>query len=616
MLRETFNEDSESSLSQLLDRLAAVELLHIDDVGAEQSSPWVLEQLYTIVNTRYEDGRAIVLTTNLDPPKLREQIGERTVSRIIEMCGDPLMLCGTDQRVSLPGPLRGRRAASLRRADGRVRSLRRLTHGMAGTVIVGAQWGDEGKGKVIDLLAENADLVIRFQGGNNAGHTIVREGEKWAFHLIPSGILYPGKLCAIGNGVVIDPKVLTGELDNLRARGIDLSGLRISANAHLIMPYHLMLDSAGEARLGKLQIGTTRRGIGPCYADKAARLGIRVQDLLDEKILKKKIVLAMEPKRLSLRPFAKAPELDLQSMTDAYLTYGHRIEQYIADTSRLTWDALDNGGDVLFEGAQATMLDIDHGTYPFVTSSNPVAGAACTGTGAGPKDIDEIWGITKAYATRVGAGPFPTELDGELADTLREAGGEYGTTTGRARRVGWIDLVALRYAARLNTMTALAVTKLDVLTGLGLAARLHRLPRRRGGALHQLPVPPDRPAPGRRRVRGAAGLGRGHHRGPRRGRPAAGRARLPRLRGGLHRRADRADRRRRRARPGHLDRGRPRDLRRPPRRRRLALVLHHARADDEVVQRAVLLVPQRPQGVEQVREPERERAGDAERRST
>ena len=350
---------------------------------------------------------------------------------------------------------------------GRVRWLRRLTHGMAGTVIVGAQWGDEGKGKVIDLLAENADLVIRFQGGNNAGHTIVREGEKWAFHLIPSGILYPGKLCAIGNGVVIDPKVLTGELDNLRARGIDLSGLRISANAHLIMPYHLMLDSAGEARLGKLQIGTTRRGIGPCYADKAARLGIRVQDLLDEKILKKKIVLAMEPKRLSLRPFAKAPELDLQSMTDAYLTYGHRLEQYIADTSRLTWDVLDGGGDVLFEGAQATMLDIDHGTYPFVTSSNPVAGAACTGTGAGPKDIDEIWGVTKAYATRVGSGPFPTELDGELADTLREAGGEYGTTTGRARRVGWIDLVALRYAARLNTMTALAVTKLDVLTGLG-----------------------------------------------------------------------------------------------------------------------------------------------------
>src|SRR4051794_12299783 len=283
-----------------------------------------------------------------------------------------------------------RRASSLRGAAGASARFVDSSDGMSGTVIVGAQWGDEGKGKVIDLLAENADLVIRFQGGNNAGHTIVRDGEKWAFHLIPSGILYPGKLCAIGNGVVIDPKVLTGELENLRARGIDLSGLRISANAHLIMPYHLMLDSAGEARLGKLQIGTTRRGIGPCYADKAARLGIRVQDLLDEKILKKKIVLAMEPKRLSLRPFAKSPELDLQSMTDAYLTYGHRIEQYIADTSRLTWDVLDGAGDVLFEGAQATMLDIDHGTYPFVTSSNPVAGAACTGSGAGPKDIDEI----------------------------------------------------------------------------------------------------------------------------------------------------------------------------------------------------------------------------------
>jgi adenylosuccinate synthase len=338
---------------------------------------------------------------------------------------------------------------------------------MAGIVIVGAQWGDEGKGKVTDLLAEGADLVIRFQGGNNAGHTIVREGRKWKFHLIPSGMLYPGKLCAIGNGVVIDPKVLTDELDDLRAANIDLSGLRVSANAHLIMPYHLLLDHAGEAKLGKLQIGTTRRGIGPCYADKAARLGIRVQDLLDEKILKKKIAAAMEPKRLSLRPFAKSPELDLQSMTEDYLTYGHRIEQYIADTVRLTHEVLDGGGDVIFEGAQGTLLDIDHGTYPFVTSSNPVAASACTGTGAGPKDIDEIWGVAKAYATRVGSGPFPTEVGDDLGHAMREAGGEYGTTTGRPRRVGWVDLVALRYAARLNTLTHLAVTKLDVLTGLG-----------------------------------------------------------------------------------------------------------------------------------------------------
>jgi adenylosuccinate synthase len=338
---------------------------------------------------------------------------------------------------------------------------------MAGIVIVGAQWGDEGKGKITDLLAENADLVIRFQGGNNAGHTIVRDGVAWKFHLIPSGILYPGKLCAIGNGVVIDPQVLTTELEGLRAKGIDLSGLRISANAHMIMPYHLLLDHAGEVKLGRRQIGTTRRGIGPCYADKAARLGIRVQDLLDEKILKKKIAAAMEPKRLSLRPFAKAPELDLQSMTEAYLTYGHRIEQHIADTARLTWDVLDADGHVIFEGAQGTLLDIDHGTYPFVTSSNPVAASACTGTGVGPKDIDEIWGVTKAYATRVGSGPFPTELDDDLGVALREAGGEYGTTTGRARRVGWIDLVALRYAARINSFTSLAITKLDVLTGLG-----------------------------------------------------------------------------------------------------------------------------------------------------
>src|SRR6478752_2910784 len=259
---------------------------------------------------------------------------------------------------------------------------------MAGIVIVGAQWGDEGKGKIVDLLAEHGDLVIRFQGGNNAGHTIVRDGVLWKFHLIPSGILYPGKRCAIGNGVVIDPKVLTDELDALRAKSIDLSGLRISANAHLIMPYHMLLDHAGETKLGKLQIGTTRRGIGPAYADKAARLGIRVQDLLDEKILKKKITAAIDPKRLQLRPFAKSPDLDLQSMTEDYLTYGHRIAQYVADTARLTWDQL-------------------------------------------------------------------------------EAGGEYGTTTGRARRVGWVDLVALRYATRINSLTHLAITKLDVLTGLG-----------------------------------------------------------------------------------------------------------------------------------------------------
>jgi adenylosuccinate synthase len=337
---------------------------------------------------------------------------------------------------------------------------------MPGIVVVGTQWGDEGKGKVTDLLAERVDAVVRFQGGNNAGHTIVRDGREWKLHLIPSGVLYPGKCCVIGNGVVIDPKVLIDELDALRAQRVDVGGLRISANAHLIMPYHLLLDSAGEAKLGSLQIGTTRRGIGPCYADKAARLGIRVQDLLDEKILKKKIVAAMEPKRLSLRPFERDPTLDLHAMTEQYLIYGHRLERHIADTSKLMWDLLDEGKTVIFEGAQGAMLDIDHGTYPFVTSSNPLSGAACVGTGVGPKSIDEIWGVAKAYTTRVGAGPFPSELHDSMGTTIRERGGEFGTTTGRPRRTGWLDLVALRYAARLNTLTSLVVTKLDVLSGL------------------------------------------------------------------------------------------------------------------------------------------------------
>ncbi|HEY6781308.1 MAG TPA: adenylosuccinate synthase [Thermoleophilaceae bacterium] len=337
---------------------------------------------------------------------------------------------------------------------------------MPGLVIVGAQWGDEGKGKVVDLLAEQADLVIRFQGGNNAGHTIVRGDEVFKFHLIPSGILYPGKLCAIGNGVVVDPKVMAEEIEGLRRRAIDISGLRISANAHLIMPYHKLLDHAGEAKLGKLQIGTTRRGIGPCYSDKASRLGIRMQDLLDEKILRKKIYAAMEPKRLQLRPFAKDPELDLHTMTEEYLSFGHRLEPYIADTPPLAWRALDSDKLVVFEGAQGTLLDIDHGTYPFVTSSNPVAGSACVGAGVGPKAIDEVWGIAKAYATRVGAGPFPTELEDDLGERIRQAGGEFGTTTGRARRTGWLDLVALKYAVRVNGLTGLVLTKLDVLTGL------------------------------------------------------------------------------------------------------------------------------------------------------
>jgi adenylosuccinate synthase len=362
---------------------------------------------------------------------------------------------------------------------------------MPGVVIVGAQWGDEGKGKVVDLLADRAEAIVRFQGGNNAGHTIVRDGEEFKFHLIPSGILHAGKLCMIGNGVVLDPRILLGEIEGLRRRGVDVGNLRISANAHLIMPYHVLLDTAGEVKLGKLSIGTTRRGIGPCYADKALRLGIRVQDLLDEKILRKKIAAALEPKQQALRELsvqrrklrkeagegrregadpsvaeAPDPRLDLHAMTEEFAGYGHRLEPHIADTARLCWEVLDADRTVLFEGAQATLLDLDHGTYPFVTSSNPIAGAACVGAGIGPADVSEVWGVAKAYATRVGAGPFPTELDDAVGRHMLERGHEYGTTTGRKRRCGWMDLVALRYAVRLNRMSALTITKLDVLSGI------------------------------------------------------------------------------------------------------------------------------------------------------
>jgi adenylosuccinate synthase len=364
---------------------------------------------------------------------------------------------------------------------------------MPGLVIVGAQWGDEGKGKIVDLLADSSDVIVRFQGGNNAGHTIVRDGETFKFHLIPSGILHADKVCVIGNGVVLDPAILLGEIDGLRRRGVDVGNLKISANAHLIMPYHVLLDTAGEVKLGKLSIGTTRRGIGPCYADKALRLGIRVQDLLDEKILRTKIRAALEPKQQALRELSVRrrkmrkeagegaergdpadqsvddtpdPRLDLHSMVEEHVSFGHRLEPHIADTARLCWDALDAGQTVVFEGAQATLLDLDHGTYPFVTSSNPIAGAATIGAGVGPTDIDEVWGVAKAYATRVGAGPFPTELEDDVGRQMLERGHEYGTTTGRERRCGWLDLVALRYAVRLNRMTALTITKLDVLKGI------------------------------------------------------------------------------------------------------------------------------------------------------
>ena len=411
-------------------------------------------------------------------------------------------------------------------------------------VIVGAQWGDEGKGKVVDLLAEQAEVVIRFQGGNNAGHTIVRDGEEFKFHLIPSGILYPGKTCAIGNGVVVDPNVLIGELDGLRRNRIDVSGLRISANAHLIMPYHVMLDTAGEAKLGKYEIGTTKRGIGPCYTDKAARLGIRVQDMLDPKILRKKIFAAMEPKKQLLRPFERDPRLDLHAITEEYQRYGHRLEPHIADTAKICWDALDGGGTVLFEGAQATLLDLDHGTYPFVTSSNPVAGSACVGAGVGPTDIEEVWGVCKAYTTRVGAGPFPTELDDEVGVHLRDKGHEFGTTTGRERRCGWLDLVGLRYAGRLNRLSALAITKLDVLAGSRPDQGRRSLPELRGRGARRVPLPPDRSPRGEAGVRGAARLLGGHRRLPHAGRPSEGGARLPRVHRGPRRRADPDGRRR------------------------------------------------------------------------
>ncbi|MGN6378559.1 MAG: adenylosuccinate synthase [Gaiellales bacterium] len=331
-------------------------------------------------------------------------------------------------------------------------------------VTVGAQWGDEGKGKIVDLLAERADVVARYQGGNNAGHTLVIGDETYKLRLVPSGILYPGTLCILGPGVVIDPEVLIEELDGLIARGIDVSGVRISGNAHLIMPWHKIIDADSELQLGRLQIGTTRRGIGPAYADKALRVGIRVQDLVDEKILRLKIQTALSVKNELLRKLHHHRPLDKDELTIAMLGFAERIRPFIADTSLELDRALRAGHSVLAEGAQATLLDIDHGTYPFVTSSNPIAGGACTGLGIGPTRITAVLGVAKAYVTRVGAGPFPSEADPERGAALGKRGHEFGTVTGRERRCGWLDLVGLRYAARVNGLTALAVTKLDVLS--------------------------------------------------------------------------------------------------------------------------------------------------------
>jgi adenylosuccinate synthase len=335
---------------------------------------------------------------------------------------------------------------------------------MPGVALVGLQWGDEGKGKVTDLLAENTDVVVRYQGGNNAGHTIVARGERYALHLVPTGVLYGHCTPVIGPGVVVNPQILLEEIDALEGRGVDTSRLLVSGNAHLIMPYHLELDRVTERRLGKNRLGTTKRGIGPAYADKAARIGLRVQDLLDPKIFAAKLEVALKEKNLLLtRVYGRLP-LERDAIDSDYLAYGERLRPHITDTTAYLQDALDAGKTVMFEGAQATMLDLDHGTYPFVTSSNPIAGGACAGSGVGPKDIDRIVGITKAYCTRVGSGPFPSEADPADSDILVEVGGEYGTTTGRKRRCGWFDAVAARFAARLNTLTEMVVTKLDVLS--------------------------------------------------------------------------------------------------------------------------------------------------------
>ncbi len=339
---------------------------------------------------------------------------------------------------------------------------------MPATVVVGTQWGDEGKGKLTDLLAKEMSLVVRYQGGHNAGHTVVVDGETYALQLIPSGILHPSIINVIGNGVVVDPAVLVREVEDLEARGIDASArLRVSGNAHLVMPYHQELDRMSERFLGRNKLGTTKGGIGPAYADKATRIGLRVQDLLDPKIFRQKLDLVVKEKNQILAKVYNRLPLSADRIAHDYLdVYAPKIEPMIADTVGLIHDALEAGQHVLLEGAQAVFLDLDHGTYPFVTSSNPVAGGACVGAGIGPLHINRVVGIAKAYVTRVGSGPFPTEATGPVADDIVERGHEYGTNTGRRRRVGWFDLVMQRHAVRLNSMTELALTKLDILDPL------------------------------------------------------------------------------------------------------------------------------------------------------
>ena len=337
---------------------------------------------------------------------------------------------------------------------------------MPAIVLVGAQWGDEGKGKATDLLGDRVDYVVRYQGGNNAGHTVVIGEDSYALHLLPSGVLSPAVTPVIGNGVVIDPEFLFSEIEGLERRDVSCDRLLISANAHLIMPHHRALDKVTERYLGSARIGTTGRGIGPAYADKVARTGIRVQDLLDPGILNQKLDLVLREKNQVLTKVYNRRGIDADAVAQEYLGYGERIRRYVADTGLVLNNALDEGRTVLLEGGQATLLDVDHGTYPFVTSSSPTAGGACAGSGIGPTRITKVIGILKAYTTRVGAGPFPTELLGEQGEWLRKTGGEYGVTTGRERRTGWFDAVIARYATRVNGITDYFITKLDVLSGL------------------------------------------------------------------------------------------------------------------------------------------------------
>ncbi|MFB8105199.1 adenylosuccinate synthase [Streptomyces sp. NPDC056007] len=336
---------------------------------------------------------------------------------------------------------------------------------MPALVLLGAQWGDEGKGKATDLLGGSVDYVVRYQGGNNAGHTVVVGDQKYALHLLPSGILSPGCTPVIGNGVVVDPAVLLSELSGLNERGVDTSKLLISGNAHLITPYNVTVDKVSERFLGKRKIGTTGRGIGPTYADKINRVGIRVQDLYDESILEQKVEAALEQKNQLLAKVFNRRAIEAGKVVEDMLQYAEQIKPFVADTTLILNDAIDEGKVVLFEGGQGTLLDVDHGTYPFVTSSNPTAGGACTGAGVGPTKISRVIGILKAYTTRVGAGPFPTELHDDDGEALRRIGGERGVTTGRDRRCGWFDAPIARYATRVNGLTDFFLTKLDVLTG-------------------------------------------------------------------------------------------------------------------------------------------------------